>query len=106
MTSQTKVVGLPTHEIPGAAHFFIPTLALSQELHIFNNGKVVDANKINETHQYLLENASGGCSATQQDNSVLIQCVLLVLPQFKLHETPPAVSCRIGVRHPVNCPDG
>ena len=29
---------------------------------------------LKENFQYVLENASGGCSAIQQDNSVLIDC--------------------------------
>jgi len=56
------------------ALYLLPTLVLGQELHTFKNGEVADAEKINETHQYILNNASGGCSATQQDNSVLIEC--------------------------------
>ena len=51
-----------------------PALVSAQELHTFSNGNVADAAKINENFQYVLENASGGCSATQQDNPVLIDC--------------------------------
>ena len=57
-----------------AALALLPTLALAQELHTFENGEVADADKLNESLQYILNNASGGCSATQQDNSVLIEC--------------------------------
>ena len=58
------------------ALLLLPVLVSAQELHTFSNGEVADADKINETHQYILNNASGGggCSATQQDNSVLIEC--------------------------------
>ena len=51
-----------------------PAAIAAQELHTFSNGEVADAEKINENFDYVLENASGGCSATQQDNSILIQC--------------------------------
>jgi len=56
------------------ALFLLPTLVLAQELHTFKNGGVADADKLNESLQYILNNASGGCSATQRDNSVLIEC--------------------------------
>jgi len=59
---------------PLAIFFLLPGLAFGQELHTFENGQVADAQKINENFNYVLENASGGCSATQQDNSVLIEC--------------------------------
>jgi len=49
-------------------------LTASAQLHTFKNGEVADADKINQNFNYVLENASGGCSATQQDNSVLIEC--------------------------------
>ena len=52
----------------------LPTLALAQELHTFKNGEVADADKINETHQYILNNASGGCSVEQVDNTAEITC--------------------------------
>ena len=56
------------------ALLLLPALVSAQELHTFRNGEVADANKLNESLQYILNNASGGCSATQQDNSVLIEC--------------------------------
>ena len=57
-----------------AALLLLPVLVSAQELHTFRNGEVADADKRNESLQYILNNASGGCSATQQDNSVLIEC--------------------------------
>ena len=51
-----------------------PSLALGQALHEFSNGDVADAEKINQNFNYVIENASGGCTATQQDNSVIIEC--------------------------------
>ena len=58
------------------ALILLPTLVVAQELHTFKNGEVADADKLNESLQYILNNASGGggCSATQQDNSVVIEC--------------------------------
>jgi hypothetical protein len=52
----------------------LPALSFAQVPHTFQNGDVADADKINQNFNYVLENASGGCSATQQDNSVLIAC--------------------------------
>jgi len=52
----------------------LPTLVLGQELHTLKNGEVADAEKINETHQYILNNASGGCSVEQVDNTAEITC--------------------------------
>lgn len=72
----------------------------AQQLHTFKNGEVADAEKINENFQYLLQNASGGCSAIQQDNSVLIGCAdgtsgviagvgtVLVYPEGQIGQTP------------------
>ena len=58
------------------ALLLLPVLVSAQELHTFKNGEVADADKLNESLQYILNNASGGggCSATQQDNSVVIEC--------------------------------
>ena len=78
----------------------LPTLVLAQELHTFKNGEVADAEKINQNFNYVLENASGGCSATQQDNSVLIECAdgtsgviagagsAIILPNGEVGEAP------------------
>ena len=42
-----------------------PALSFAQELHTFENRQAADAYKINQNLNYALENASGGCSATQ-----------------------------------------
>ena len=42
--------------------------------HTFSSGTPVIAAEVNENFEYVMKNASGGCSATQQDNSVLIEC--------------------------------
>jgi len=52
----------------------LPALSFAQVPHTFNNGEGADAEKINENFNYVLQNASGGCSATQQENSVVIEC--------------------------------
>lgn len=52
----------------------IPALAFGQSLHTFENGQVADAQKINENFSYVLENASGGCTVEQVDNSAQITC--------------------------------
>ena len=54
----------------------VPALSFAQVPHTFQNGDVADADKINENFQYVLENASGsgGCSAEQDGNSVVITC--------------------------------
>ena len=52
----------------------LSAVASAQQLHTFKNGEVADAEKINQNFNYVLENASGGCSAAQQDNSVLLEC--------------------------------
>ena len=51
-----------------------PAISTAQELHTFSNGEVADAEKINENFQYVLKNASGGCSATQDRSNVVITC--------------------------------
>ena len=56
------------------ASFLIAPLVSAQELHTFSNGEVADAEKINENFNYVLENGGGGCSARQQDNSIVIEC--------------------------------
>ena len=57
-----------------AVVFFLPALVSAQELHTFKNGEVADADKINDTHQYILNNASGGCSVEQVNNTAEITC--------------------------------
>ena len=51
-----------------------PTISSAQELHTFSNGEVADADKINENFNYVLERASGGCSAKQEGSNVVITC--------------------------------
>lgn len=52
----------------------LPGSAFGQELHTFENGQVADAQKINDNFNYVLENASGGCTVQQVDNSAEITC--------------------------------
>jgi hypothetical protein len=52
----------------------LPALVSAQELHTFKNGEVADAEKLNESLQYILNNASGGCSVEQVDNTAEITC--------------------------------
>ena len=54
----------------------LSVLAQTQVPNVFEDGTPASAAEVNENFQYVLENASGGggCSATQQDNSVLIEC--------------------------------
>jgi hypothetical protein len=71
-----------------------------QELHTFSNGEVADAEKVNQNFNYVLDNASGGCSATQQGNNVLIECAdgtsgviagvgtVVIYPEGMVSETP------------------
>ena len=54
----------------------LSALAQTQVPNVFEDGTPASAAEVNENFQYVMENASGGggCSATQQDNSVLIEC--------------------------------
>ena len=59
----------------------LSTGAAAQTLHTFSNGEIADAEKINETHQYLLEKASGGRDIAFQETywgggweSIFIDC--------------------------------
>ena len=54
----------------------LSVLAQTQVPNVFEDGTPASAAEVNENFQYVLEKASGGggCSATQQDNSVLIEC--------------------------------
>ena len=53
----------------------IASIAQTQVPNVFEDGTPASAAEVNENFQYVMENASGGggCSATQQDNSVLIE---------------------------------
>ena len=78
----------------------VPALVSAQELHTFKNGEVADADKLNESLQYILNNASGGCSATQEGSNVRINCAdgsegllasegtIVVLPESSTGEVP------------------
>ena len=78
----------------------VPALVSAQELHTFKNGEVADAEKLNESLQYILNNASGGCSATQEGSNVRINCAdgsegllasegtIVVLPESSTGEVP------------------
>ena len=93
-----------------AALLPLPVLVSAQELHTFRNGEVSDADKLNESLQYILNNASGGggCSATQQDNSVFIECAdgtfgviagagaVLLIPEGVVGETPDYSAVNVG----------
>ena len=52
----------------------LSSLVSAQELHTFSNGEVADAEKINENFQFILGEASQGCSATQDGSNVVINC--------------------------------
>jgi len=81
----------------------LSALAQTQVPNVFEDGKPAKAAEVNENFQYVLENASGGggCSATQQDNSVLIECAdgssgviagagtVVVYPVGQIGEVPP-----------------
>ena len=56
------------------ALLLFPTLVFAEELHTFKNGEVADADKLNESLQYILNNASGGCSVEQVNNTAEITC--------------------------------
>lgn len=47
--------------------------AIADDLHVFTNGEVADADKINENFE-ILQASGGGCSAEQDDNTVTITC--------------------------------
>ena len=51
----------------------LPTLAFTQTLHTFKNGEAADAEQLNESLQYILNHASDGSSATQQDNDAVFE---------------------------------
>ena len=86
----------------------LSVLAQTQVPNVFEDGTPATAAEVNENFQYVLENASGGCSATQQDNSVLIACAdgtsgviagagtVVVLPAAIVGSTPDASSIPTG----------
>lgn len=86
----------------------LSALAQTQVPNVFEDGTPASAAEVNENFQYVLENASGGCSATQQDSSVLIECAdgtsgviagagtVVVLPAAIVGATPDASSIPTG----------
>ena len=52
----------------------LPALSFAQVPHTFQNGEVADAEQINQNFNYVLENASGGCTVEQVDNTAEITC--------------------------------
>jgi len=74
----------------------------AEELHVFSNGTVADAEKINENFQLLDQKikAFEGCTATQDGSSVKIECAdgsvgviagagtVLIYPEGKVGEVP------------------
>ena len=79
----------------------LPALSLAQVPHTFNNGEVADAEQINQNFNYVLENASGGCTVEQVDNTAEITCAdgttavvpgygtVVVYPEGLVGEAPP-----------------
>ena len=106
----------PIHKKPWASLIAIAALVASvsaiaqtQVPNVFEDGTPATAAEVNENFQYVLENASGGggCSATQQDNSVVIECAdgtsgviagagtVLVYPEG-ITGQPPAIEYNTG----------
>ena len=86
----------------------LSALAQTQVPNVFEDGTPATAAEVNENFQYVMENASGGCSATQQDNSVLIECAdgtsgviagagtVVVVPEGTVGEAPDISVIPIG----------
>jgi hypothetical protein len=107
---------LPTgvHREAATAFFFtflaFSTLVSAQELHIFSNGEVADAEKINENFEALKAEISegGGCSAEQDGSSVVITCAdgstgvlasagtIVLLPSGQIGEIPDVTTLPAG----------
>lgn len=52
----------------------LSAIAQTQVPNVFEDGKPAKAAEVNENFQYVLENASGGCSVEQVDNTAEITC--------------------------------
>ena len=92
--------------LPLAILLLLPLSALAQTQvpNVFEDGTPATAAEVNENFQYVMENASGGCSATQQDNSVLIECAdgtsgviagagtVILYPEGQIGEIPPITA--------------
>lgn len=88
----------------------LSALAQTQVPNVFEDGTPALAAEVNENFQYVLENASGGggCSATQQDNSVLIECadgtsgvlagtgMAVIIPSGSVGEAPDISAIPVG----------
>ena len=62
--------------LPLAILLLLPLSALAQTQvpNVFEDGTPATAAEVNENFQYVLENASGGCSVEQVDNTAEITC--------------------------------
>ena len=90
-----------------ACLLLIPALSSAQVPHTFSNGEVADAEQINQNFNYVLENASGGCTVEQVDNTAEISCAdgstavipgygtVLIFPEGVIGE-PPVVDINTG----------
>lgn len=74
MTAKSHIEELEMQIIFIVILLILSDFAFAQELHTFSNGEVADADKINENFNYVLEKASGGCSAKQEGSNVVITC--------------------------------
>ena len=86
----------------------LSALAQSQVPNVFEDGTPASAAEVNENFEYVLENASGGCSATQQDNSVVIECadgtsgviagtgMAVIIPSGSVGEAPDISAIPVG----------
>ena len=82
--------------------------AAAQVPNTFNNGEVADADKINENFSYVLENASGGCTVEQVDNTAEITCAdgsTAVVPGYGTVVVYPEGGI-VGDSPPVSWPTG
>ena len=78
----------------------VSAIAQTQVPNVFEDGTPALAAEVNENFQYVLENASGGCSATQEGSNVRINCAdgtegllasggtIVVLPESSTGEVP------------------
>jgi hypothetical protein len=79
----------------------ISAIAQSQVPNVFEDGTPASAAEVNENFEYVMENASGGCSVEQVDNTAEITCAdgttavvpgygtVVVYPEGVVGEVPP-----------------
>jgi len=79
----------------------VSAIAQTQVPNVFEDGTPASAAEVNENFQYVLENASGGCSVEQVDNTAEITCAdgttavvpgygtVVVYPEGLVGEAPP-----------------